>query len=422
MDSTKTDDDHHIKITDINQFCLEHICMYLDLKDLLNLADANKHLKLVTGAHFGRKCAGKSIIIDQRFSNAFPNFKSDQTYIMECDKIRIYNLKMSFQILRCFCPSIVDLELDYRYREIDKLPTSYRCIIDYMHKFCVESVNRLVLHPASSLKYFTKCFENVEKLEIGSLLENRLSSVFPNLKSLEFEDYSYVRAELDHFPHLYHLKIPLFNSKHNQKIAAASILRVNPQLKSLQIKTANFDFFQENIEQLQNIESLHIDLQPYKNPQFNGNPLYFQNIKKLEMVFIYSIYSGSIKPIIPFSFDQLKEFGIGGISEFNDSIYVFLVTNPSIEKLVLTQKNLIHKIDIVKLQNALPFLAEIVLPFSEFTIHDALSLLATFASLKQLSFICTDSEVEVRSVCGDKWQIEKTLNPLKETMFTLKQI
>lgn len=417
IEENKTID--HMKITDVHQFCLEHICMYLDLNDLLNLADANKYLKLATKNFFVLKYGVKSIVIDQRFSNAFrPNFNTNQTHTMENDAVRIYNLKMCFQILRCFGSTISELVLDYNYHEIDKLPLSYQVIINYMHEFCMESLKKLVLHPVASLKYFTKFFENVEKLEIGkrSLLENRLTNVFPNVRLLEFDDYSYTGVALVHFPHLQHLKMPLFDS---QKNAASSILRSNPQLKSLHIRSAGFDFFQENIEHLQNIESLHIDLQPYRHPQFNGNPLYLQNIKKLEMIFMYSIYSGSLKPIIPFSFDRLKEFTIGGISDFNDSIYTFLVTHPTIEKLVLRQKNLIHKSEFIKLQNALPFLVEIILPFSELSINCALSLLSTFKSLKKLSFVCSDSLDEARLICGEKWKIKKSLNPLKEIMFTL---
>lgn len=47
------------QITDMNQFWLEHIFMYLDLEDLLNVADSNKYLKLATNSPFIRKYGDK---------------------------------------------------------------------------------------------------------------------------------------------------------------------------------------------------------------------------------------------------------------------------------------------------------------------------------------------------------------------------
>lgn len=49
-----------IKITDINQFCLELIFTHLDLVDLLNVADSNKYLKFATHIPFVRNYAGKA--------------------------------------------------------------------------------------------------------------------------------------------------------------------------------------------------------------------------------------------------------------------------------------------------------------------------------------------------------------------------
>lgn len=52
-----------IKLTDLNQFCLEHIFAYLDLESLLNVADANKELKIATYMPFVQNFGGKSVHI-----------------------------------------------------------------------------------------------------------------------------------------------------------------------------------------------------------------------------------------------------------------------------------------------------------------------------------------------------------------------
>lgn len=55
--------DDQTKITDMPQLCLEHIFMYLDLEDLLNVVDANKYLRLAAQTPFSRKYTGREILI-----------------------------------------------------------------------------------------------------------------------------------------------------------------------------------------------------------------------------------------------------------------------------------------------------------------------------------------------------------------------
>lgn len=49
------------KITDVNQFYLEKIFTYLDLKDLLNVADANTNLRIATYLPYIRQDAKKTM-------------------------------------------------------------------------------------------------------------------------------------------------------------------------------------------------------------------------------------------------------------------------------------------------------------------------------------------------------------------------
>lgn len=91
-----------LNITDLNQFCLEHIFTYLDFEDLLSVADANKYLRPATIAPFTQKYGTKWI----KFEYSFPGQLS-----IKNDQIKIHNFKTFFQTLRSFGQSIHKLDI-----------------------------------------------------------------------------------------------------------------------------------------------------------------------------------------------------------------------------------------------------------------------------------------------------------------------
>lgn len=134
MEEVLLGSDEQLKITDINQFCLEHVFMYLDLADLLNVAHANKYLGLATISPFAQKYGQKQFKIQQI-----------TYYCRNSDEIiTIEDLRTIFQMLRCFGQSIKQLKILYQ----GPYYKNYHRIMDYVNEFCVESLANIEFDPA----------------------------------------------------------------------------------------------------------------------------------------------------------------------------------------------------------------------------------------------------------------------------------
>lgn len=414
----RTKRNHPLKITDITQLCLENIFIYLSLSDLLNVADSNKILATATHAPFAQLYARKMIRIQQWKSktNRYPPFN------VGVDDIEVYTFKMSLKMLRHFGGQIKRLDMNYDL-QLNNALFNYRTVSKYVNTYSRNSLKKLEIRPVLTFKYFSQSFSNVESLKIGkcALKEIDLCKMFPNLRSLEFEDFiPNIKAESNRFSQLSHFKISLYQQPSiARQLAAASVLKLIPKLKKLDIITENFEFYEENMDKLQTIESLNITLFDWPS-QFTGNAILLRNVRRLEMTFI--TLEDNLKPTIPFSIDNLKEFAIGGIYRFSDSVYAFLSANPSIEKLVLNQAYLISGIDYTKLHNVMPSMTEIILPYSKFSIVKGLRILSSLSSVKKFSFICNDSEEVIDERCHKKWKVNRTLDLYGEKILTLERI
>lgn len=129
-----------VNIVDVNQFCLEEIFMYLDLEDLLNVANASKYLRPATMTPFTRSHGDKWI--DLRHID-----KNQKLFVESNNEITIFSLKTIFQMLRCFGQSISQLNLFAPYCNANQF-RNYRRILHYMNEYCVESLTNLKFYPA----------------------------------------------------------------------------------------------------------------------------------------------------------------------------------------------------------------------------------------------------------------------------------
>lgn len=128
-----------VKITDLNQLCLEHIFMNLNLEDLVNVADANEYLKSATMVVYRRKSAGYLVIVTP--GNVLHHSRDCFSGIeIRSDHILITKLKIIFQIFRCYGSMITKLELFYLERFYEEQFENYHHIMDYVNEFCAASL------------------------------------------------------------------------------------------------------------------------------------------------------------------------------------------------------------------------------------------------------------------------------------------
>lgn len=428
-----------VKIIDLTQLCLEHIFMYLNLEDLLNISDANKYLKSATMVVFRRKLAGRSVKLMPGNYDCIPN----GTVIMP-HTITITKLKIFFQILRCYGAMITKLEFSYSEHFYQEQFENYHHILDYVNEFCAESLVSVKCNRVFGFENCKKPFTSLEDLEIRDSILNgqRWSSIFPKLRNLNFMGkIENLRLFLsDHFPNLHWLgiRVPyiLFNKvcNHNADIIANEnpaiiALCSNRHLKTFSISLTNYKFLQDAYDLLQTIETLHVENYFQFNSDFNVNSMHFRNVKRFELTLAERFFD----PRYPreynfFSFDSLEEFKFSiSIRHYKKGIddkelYDFLNKNRTIKKLTLRRELLIGMMSPDRLVEVLPSLNEInfgpnilMTYCPKFNINDIFSYITNnFKTVRRFIFVVEHSSNadELRKLFGQKWQIHCKPDPV----------
>lgn len=85
------------KITDVNYDCLEHMGNFLNLEDMLALAQSNKHMKYAVDINFARKYSKLVVRI-----GACSDTLNKKRFQMVDNHLLISDLKTAAQLIRCF--------------------------------------------------------------------------------------------------------------------------------------------------------------------------------------------------------------------------------------------------------------------------------------------------------------------------------
>lgn len=383
------------KLTDINQFCLERIFMYLDLEDLLNVADANKKLQTATIAPFDRKFASNPVKICVHFG-----IPSDEV-------IMIDNLRTSFQQLRIFGHMITELFLDFENNGI-AISDSYRHILSYVNKYCAESLHGIRFNFAYSFECITKPFPNVKIVAIRGygFKMKCLQKYFPSLSILKLTLEDNIFPELiDHFPHLHTLSLntcyPL-NNEHKDDFK--KILRLNKQLqtlKGLHLDYNSFRLLKDINRHLQRIVNFAVKIRVNGgNTRFNGKLIRFKNVNCLK-VEIGAF--GIPMPKIPFSFEQLEELTLSGSFQYSNHFSSFINENPLLEKFKMNYFLLNNFMGLRKVNKQLPVLRELI--FSGSMSLDEVQSLVDSELLCCCIFQSEGSVNQIREISGNRWKV-----------------
>lgn len=408
------------KITDIFQECLEHVFTYLDLADLISVADANMFLRKATYLPFNQKFGGKTIEIDFPFKN-YTKIPHKMYRIEESKIIIIISLEMSLQILRCFGHLITQLKLYAGQFSSDNNDILlFTRIFIYINDYCTESLRKISITPAHTISRFKTIFLNVEEIETDEtqcstykLHENEISTVFPKLRRFHTLFGEGITLATERIPNLEHLGIchscPIKNQSCTPIVNLNTFLAIqnNPQLRSISLKTNNLEFVRSAEQYLQSIENFEIFI--YSMHSYKGEDIYLKNVTKFKLIQV------STEPLhrIPFSFHQLRDCTLAYNWKNSNAFSVFIEKNPSIEKLTLKiscMYSLINELDDLK---ALPLLKEIVLlnPIRKsIDISHLIDYLTKFKSVIRCSFYYRNSKEIIRKYCGIEWNPQFTVD------------
>lgn len=222
------------KIIDLNDDCLVKIFNYLDLQNLFNAAVANEWLRPATHDVYKRKFGTKPVHIC--------NITNDFLPIEWLSTIVICDLKSCLQYIRCFGSSIKKLTISYNESKIKQ----YQYVNQYINEYCHASLNEIELHnkPKNSIENFSKPFINVRKITVWNCDIGEQFPLFvewfPHLHHLEL-NFVRLRHGFDQAPfqHLTHFVIRASNENEYGIFAAANLLRLNKQVRSLKILDYN---------------------------------------------------------------------------------------------------------------------------------------------------------------------------------------
>lgn len=240
-----------LKITDLNDYCLEKIFVRLDFHNLFNVAMANEWLRPAARFLYKRKFGNKTVVI-----NLFPIRRNADEYYenirIDSENVTINDFKNCLQFLRCFGSSISNVHIFYDLTK-DK---RYDYIHQYINNYCAESLLKIEFFDKIhefSINGFEKPFVNVQTVALHDFyLDDQFSSLsqwFPNARTLKLFGIVHKdnrSIDLPLFHHLEHVRIEVHNGVKFwgpvcagfTKTETARLLTLSNQLKSLEICTS----------------------------------------------------------------------------------------------------------------------------------------------------------------------------------------
>lgn len=225
-----------LKITDLNEICLEKIFRHLDLTSLFNVAIANEWLRPAAREIYQHRYGqSQSFISGRKFLT--------HTILQHFNSIDVHGLRPCLQYLRCFGPAIRDLWILYNKW------TKQQCehIHQYINEYCADTLTSILFQDKSynynPIKQFAKPFANVREVctfdvDLGSQLSS-FPTWFPNVSTLKLHSTRINRRcsiEVP-FTHLRHLYLDISPSDGNGLTVnqATHLVSSNTQLNSLHL-------------------------------------------------------------------------------------------------------------------------------------------------------------------------------------------
>lgn len=405
-----------MKITGLNVNCLEKVFKYLSFDDLLNVSEANFHLREVAKVVYRLKYGRAKVFIQDIRLSVIRLLE----YTDRCGKrVDIRDLKTSFKLLRYFGSSISNLSVSQTDGDPIHTPEfydiSYARVLTYINQYCSESLTRITFRGTFGLDFevnnalvqLDEPFIEVQTIEIGhgfNFNQNFLW-LFPNIRNLyynisSFDEIEYIRlASINHhFAHLECLeigfdrgnisKLKMTDPKCMEMVPVLnSILRLNPQIQTLVTPFFMDETFLQGLEHLQLLKNLSLVRAPANFANFNGH---FSNLKRFYVYYEKHEFANDMG-LARMQTDQLEEFTCYILKESDYEFYDFVSRCPSITKLKLcTVYAFENEITPMYLANTLPKLSEIDFRKCNFTIKNPIWFIRIIKSLKKFTFRLED--------------------------------
>lgn len=379
------------RVTDLNPHCLEALVEHLNITDLISLADAHTWLRIAAEVVFLRKYGERLV----RIANGNWNL------ILQRSCINVFDLKLKYQIIRCFGKQISKLHIDRMNSE------HLERFLPYISEYCTQSLIEIRMQylPKRSLNYFTKPMTSVENVILPINFEGGLGEVailFPKVTKLILicDVFSHNYVTMDYYlPHLEHFEMRTMQvciTYMSEKIRTENhcnefyrFLEFNPQLTRLKlpfIQCRNFlQKINDCLSHLQNLSIYHfVELQTYPT-------VHFQYLTKLTITDPLFIEEQTGFPTIPIQCNQLIDVAFSYLNvslsdTWAENIYTFFGNNPSIRKITIETHIEQIKLCPERLASVLPNLCEFNNKGPVFTVFEIHTFFGYNKSLQSFRF------------------------------------
>lgn len=313
-DNTKDDDDNDdsLKLDGLNNDCLRHIFEYLTLPQLINVAETSGRFVFPAAEAFSRRYGWQKVIVCATTENPIlvadlerldgtvvltalnqfgARMKTISAYFHDFEKM--IDNPIEVLLLKKFTDSLVDFEMHY----------------------CSESHFQSIIKPFPNVKNLT-----LEACTVGANFF-QLNRWFPNLTALKLTAnwWSPSIVLQTKFEHLTHLSV--INDGFRNDLSPQAIhpmLRLNPQLKSLQLQ-CNYGFeMLQTITELNQLEMLELSTPQDGFGSFEADQKFaFPGVK------IFTLYAPKLANCVvkmPFSLKNVQELRLYGFNQFHSQV------------------------------------------------------------------------------------------------------
>lgn len=324
-------------LVDVNNDCLERVFEFLDFRDLIYLAEANKHLGVAAETVFIRKLKRRMIVVKIK-NPSVRRHKIDIRSDLDVydDVIRIRSPLLAIQTIRRFGPSIPEIRL-----KSDESSFFREKFFVHINKYCYKTLNTLIINGDYSNMFgaMENLFENVEKFTyhegtIGRGCE-QFNRIFPHLHHLKvidsvISDWNYILynfPKLDAFTFNYDLNFPTNFTDNYLK----TIITLNPQLESFEL----ISYYEPSIwrfvnAKLKNLKSIYVSYSPPHAKNYTGGSIQFNTVETFDVL---SEVGTDTHSIDVFSFKCLKKMTVRCWSDQVEVWLDFVLAHPTIEVL-----------------------------------------------------------------------------------------
>lgn len=383
----------NIQLMDLDSHCLENIFSYLEVKDLLNVADTSNALKPAIGVAYRRKYETKTANVIL----GIQQYISPEPICEAFNNIQINDLKTTFQLIRNFGYLMKVLHVAYD-QDLDRCGEVYSYVNRYTNQHLTDLYfnNQLPNYMAETM--FQYPFSNVARISFdntylfGDITD--FNKWFPNIRGMTFHNAILTDPKCieTNFPTLDYLKV----SKSTPTDSIENAFRLNPQLQELDLYSDFSGILLELAsESLPNLEWLSVRWEKDENEEYemlsniNGGNIYFNKLKTL------NIYLGSENdddnpfPKIPITFGPVTELYLHTLCGLDNEHFIdFFLYNSMIERLFLFSQS--YNIVLT------PTLREIFLGYVCTELLDAVQFMDSNRSIQRLGcaqFVDVDNSI-----------------------------